>query len=1673
MKAAVVTDVTVGDVLYKEYIVNANVKNGKIYTVGAKLASSAGDKAYINWKEAGSSKVYAGDMFYHRATGSKEDNIITVSVETGAKANMYETLEGNIIRPAYNMQSHDTSALKNAPIKGAIVSVGSDYAVTDTNGHFRTPPIRAMYGVDSNKRYLRYVISVNGSEDLRDIEIKSAKTEKQDIFITAGSGATTTVDVARQSVGFQNISTDNGSIMDYISVYRDNEHKGEGTSLVVDYSKAEEILELYAKLDTPPQYTRQFLNSKTGEITEAAATENVTGVTFVQYDPDTNTVKGTFKAKKLDDGSFMAQMSSMYLKAGYEIYIRVETDRAHGVSTKTVVYSEDGTITEVEGKTDGTTYADVFTGFAVVQRGSYDIPVDQTVALPMDMNFTTLPLIGTTGINFDFPFVTVGAMKTDVGYRMYLGFNPTSLYDKISEKHATQYMSDSGNYFGDLFSIKSPIKTFKEGLAQSYNTAFKGWENLGDSASDTMAAMGAPTWKMSFVFGVYFDFAMVTLTDPQRGTTTSTFEFVGVGGFIAINAGFKVAWYTLLPVVFIPAYFGIEINGSIMGFFGAAADTSKPKITYNDAKEATVDFNNSLEKFHANVKLSATVQVYVGVGLAGTIGLRGGGTFTAMADWDSDPKYVQNEWGCALIFTAGVWIDLFLFTVPLQYTFPMIKFGSFEEYDQLAKNGVKLQSVEGATDEGSSFTVREAFSDKTSEWLPDGNMPTLMSAFTQSSQQTIVEDGYEHPDAKLIKLSDGSIFMAFLDNDNSRGEIDRTVLKFAVYKDGIWSSNYVVQDDTTGDFQPSICEIDGGRVMISWISTDPAERAETDVSQTKDYLNKLEVYTAVIDPATKEVTELTQLTDDNRYDYKPACVYDDATGDRVVYYAKNFDNDATTEEMANPYGSSSLITYMLYSSEDGRWLFDKYFDEEVASEEDRQTLIENWHGQRFILPRMAELGTDMVPNIADFTAIAYNGISVYAYTVDVDSNADTIDDRELFLQFYNFDSHKTFVPVRLTNDNPQVADAMPQFARSGSGGSASTKLFWYRNSQKIAYVNITDLVRHGVDKYGQIKPEYLMTKDENEAERVQRKLSDLYSYVSPNSEHINDATGMADFKPVVDGDNIYVVWTQPLTKEDGEDANGETKFKQCREVYATALVHTDAGEEVTAPEGTDTQQTASDSGEEPQTVNTIGTSWSSPYRLTYNELIADAPTAVIDSEGKLMVAYNTYEQTMHEQNAFSSSQKELITFSNLKLMASYQEPCGAVEVTDISLSDMTPVDGETVTLTIDVTNKGLTFADGYTVDVYEYKDGVRGSKITTITSENKLLPDNTDTHTALWEAPADVDGMSILAVAKEGGFENETTFESEKLEKHAVYELTEASVYQDEKGKFRFKANIKNIGNAPAAEGDKVKVHFVGPYAMNLDYSVEECDLGSIEIGDLDIYSETEENDVLTVTGVKEIGGELKMPIEAFEKFGYIDCFAEPENAEGTALGEGADIRAVITKPVEVKLNGEKLPDVIELTVGETYDLDVSVLPGKVSEDIDATFATDDSSVALVDRGELIANAPGETALHGIVNPYSLELMDILIIVNADDGITVTYDTDAGTASIVSSKDLTDAYLIIAEYDTNGNLASLEIKEITLTANDTETVDYDMKSTDNDLKVMIWRGMDNTDPYKINLKKGA
>ena len=153
---------------------------------------------------------------------------------------------------------------------------------------------------------------------------------------------------------------------------------------------------------------------------------------------------------------------------------------------------------------------------------------------------------------------------------------------------------------------------------------------------------------------------------------------------------------------------------------------------------------------------------YVGIGLAGVLGLRGGGSVNIMGLYE--PSTVQNvdDWGCMITFKAGIWIDLFLFTVPLQYTFPEIKFGSFKQFADAS------QTVSSKAMENAGFRLREAYSDNESVWLPPETL--VMSAFSESSSYTLESDAYEHPDVQILKLSDGTVFMAFY-SDSSKDEL--------------------------------------------------------------------------------------------------------------------------------------------------------------------------------------------------------------------------------------------------------------------------------------------------------------------------------------------------------------------------------------------------------------------------------------------------------------------------------------------------------------------------------------------------------------------------------------------------------------------------------------------------------------------------------------------------------------------------------------------------------------------------------------------------------------------------------------------------------------------------------------------------------------------------------------
>lgn len=448
---------------------------------------------------------------------------------------------------------------------------------------------------------------------------------------------------------------------------------------------------------------------------------------------------------------------------------------------------------------------------------------------------------------------------------------------------------------------------------------------------------------------------------------------------------------------------------------------------------------------------------------------------------------------------------------------------------------------------------------------------------------------------------------------------------------------------------------------------------------------------------------------------------------------------------------------------------------------------------------------------------------------------------------------------------------------------------------------------------------------------------------------------MADFKAVTDGDDIYIVWTQPVSS--GEtDADGNVR--QCREVYATALVQ-DENADNSAPDISSGDESNPDEG---------GCAWADPYRLTHTGAFTDEPNAVIDSGGNLMVLYNSYDQkiTTNPQNP--------VEISDFRLMASYMEPCGAVEVTGITFSDETPNAGETVEVSVAVKNVGLTYANGYTVNIYEIHNGARGQLVKTITSAGRLLPGNTNGYTFEWTAPDNVGGVAFCAEAQEDGMSNTSVFESEALAARPIYQVDSVDTWQDENG-WHLICNVTNAGNVVSTAADTLNVVFSGPYAMSMDYTAEECDFGKVSLEGIGV----DESKSFTI--------DLKVIPEAFGEYGYLDCLLIGETVTGKEvqyLTDGEEVRLVASAPVELLLNGKPFPEVIELDVGQTMDFAVTGVPAQFNSGLNAVFGTEDATIAVFDGTTLKALSPGSTVIYGTAAPYGLAMKEITIRVKGD-----------------------------------------------------------------------------------------
>ncbi|MBQ7624947.1 MAG: Ig-like domain-containing protein [Clostridia bacterium] len=1035
--------------------------------------------------------------------------------------------------------------------------------------------------------------------------------------------------------------------------------------------------------------------------------------------------------------------------------------------------------------------------------------------------------------------------------------------------------------------------------------------------------------------------------------------------------------------------------------------------------------------------------------------------------------------------------------------------------------------LDDADESGISFHTNDHVSSK---WV--ANEGKLSAAFSAVESTPLVEDAFAQPSSKILNIGGGKFLMVFLDDTPSRDRQQAATLKWTVYDGNEWSEPVTVQNDSTADGKPNLVDA-GDKAVLSWTSiaeekyqalkaavrqeleaagksstdTDVQEALEADPTRV---LAAMDIFTAEFDKASGTFGAITQLTDDEFYDDNPQAVYDAATKDIIVLYYKTAQDDEDYDTVgdklldavgasADPDKSYSVVAYMLYNSQtdavDTRgethepgWAIDYLFPLETAQTLDEQAqFLADYGGQRFLPSTVLyDNGEYADPPIYDLTtAPGYNGLAAFAFTVDKDFDLNTAADRELYMQYYNFETHGTYVPIRVAGDvtyeaekyNSEIGDfetrqyteqvevGSPKLVRNGG----STFLFWREDGKNLKYLNVSDMLNDKVaavanptDSESDWK--YALNEDgtfETDAATGVTYAPDA-KYVDFGSLTTSSDIEITDYEIITDEyDNLYVVWTDTV-KHDETNEIGETYPVVSQAIYASAMISQDDRE--LEYEDEETSETVT------RTENTV--SWSKPYRLTRENDFNDGLALALDDDGNLIIVHNNYSKKTAESeeeviqlikdgklgiayDKEGNTYAPTITYNSpVTLTVTKCEKIGSLEATSFEYSDSNPAPGETVRVKATLENVGLTDAEGSEAEFYEYKDGVLGKKIYSYTSSEHIQVNTARTATFRWTVPEDgVEGVQIAAVIKEkrpeGGYYPAVTTYSDPLREEAVLGLTINDV-QQEGDKFRVDYTVINAGNAPVAEGTKVGINLTGlhgdldseRYGFIEDRQVYSTDLvlagktaePNIQYAAIDdtVYerkSSTVHNAVFSESVLVDI------PASLFRFCGFDAIQLVIEDAKGNVTEESDQTLVKLSAPVNLSLNGGKA---IALNGASSEQADVTYDSTVFMEESRVLYSVEDPSVATVSENGVVSGVKnGTTTLTATLLPSGRQTsVDVTVTGIQNDDITgdwgnvtatLTVENETATVALSGADEVAlEVSVIIASYNEAGKMIAVK-----------------------------------------------
>lgn len=538
-----------------------------------------------------------------------------------------------------------------------------------------------------------------------------------------------------------------------------------------------------------------------------------------------------------------------------------------------------------------------------------------------------------------------------------------------------------------------------------------------------------------------------------------------------------------------------ELGGNVAGIYHMYVDYNDSYET-EDAVEYTAEDFGMFKKFNNAVRregyifLDPYVKFGFGVGY-GVVFVTGNAAFK----FDMDFQFTEigtNAYGDVTI-ELGWGIQLFNFEVYNKtlkdWTIKMFNTKGTDghiEFDY-GENASLMSIGDCFTPDGDEELVLDRpvpRKEGDGEWHGENADASLMSidASSGTTEQTLMEGIPENSCIKLAELDNGNMLAVFIFDSGDRSELNKRELFYTIYNSdrSSWSLPKSVDDDGTLDDYPNLFDLGDGRILITWSSADiELENGDTVV----DALKHTNIKAAFFDKETLEVGKAMQITKTTEGDYAADTManaaYDKDSGKLILFYTKTEFTDL--DKVSDMSKAESANAYMFYDDATGKWSSaDDYTAEEISRIENRakaacegkgytdeeideivkaavEKYKDDWYGQRFLDTRIDS--SAVLPRVIDTTSISYNGLALFAWTLDWDGNLDTLADRDIFIQIYNFEDNEFHYITRVTPES--AAYTTPKFARSDN----ATYLFYGETAPESGTGTETELAEHGTIKY--------------------------------------------------------------------------------------------------------------------------------------------------------------------------------------------------------------------------------------------------------------------------------------------------------------------------------------------------------------------------------------------------------------------------------------------------------------------------------------------------------------------------------------------------------------------------------------------------------------------------------